>query len=1465
MKRDLTERLEHPAYTSDVHARIATEAAGLGTWDWDIKNDRVYWNTVHFQLFGMAAQQESVRPALFFEHVHPEDKPWLSERLLRCRDTRETFEAEFRALLQDGTIKWMRGRGSVTGEQDGQATRMSGTMVDITREKEHELRLLESEARFRILGESLPLIVSLASPDGRIEYVSPYWTEFSGRSAEDFINSDWLSAVHPEDQMTMLEQWQTALATGQPYQYEFRARAKDGTYRWLLARGVPIRNEAAEVTRWINTALDIHDRKEAEKALRESEERKSFLLRLSDALHPLGDAVEIQGAVTSTAMNYFGADRCYYCEIEEDNAVIRRDASREGLPSVANVYPLGYLPILKAVIEAGRPFVVENVYTSTLVDEPLRQLCIDMQIISYLDVPVIKDGKAAGVLCITQSVPRAWTAFEVELATEVAERTWAAVERAKAEEALRKSEEKYRTLFDSIDEGFAIEELVYGADGEIEDIIFREVNQSYERQGGLTGVVGKSIKEVLPNLEQHWKDAFARVAKTGEPVRTVNYAQDVDRWFDVYMTMLAGSDKFVAIVFNDITERKRREREQEYLLKLADALRPLSDAVEIQRAATRILGEHVQVDRVQYADIDETRGDWVVVGSYLRGGAVPFSGEGRIEDFGSQSQEQRSGNTIAIADAATETKLTRSEREAFLAIEARAVLSVPLIKGGRWVATLSLHHSSPREWREEDIKLAQETAERTWASVERAKAEAELQKSEQRFRALVSKGGDMITVSDREGNITYASPTTEHVLGVTPEEFMRRHPFDSIHPEDRPRCEEALRQLVVTPGLSLELQHRVKHADGSWHWMEGTFTSLYHDPAVGGLVTNARDITGRKRAEEALRWFETIVASSQDAILSFDLEGRVLSWNPGAEEMFGYRAEEMIGASLSRLATADKESEQLELLEKLKRGERITQLETVRKRKAGETFAAMLTFSPIKNEQGEIIAATAIIQDITERKQTQEALHKSEEHFRLLVESATDYAIFTMDLSGVINSWNPGAERIFGYSEREIVGQPGATLFTPEDRAKGIPEQELQTALKEGSAADERYHLRKTGERFFASGVLTQLRDGNIEGFVKIARDLSERKRMEDALREADKRKDEFLAILAHELRNPLAPIRTSLEIMKRTKSQETTEEAKAVIERQTNQLVHLVDDLLDVSRISRGTIRLQKEHLELREVIELALESSRPQLEEKEHRLQVSLPFKKIELYGDKMRLSQVFLNLLNNAAKYTNPGGEIALTASLEPPNVVIRVRDTGLGIPPQKLSTLFELFTRLERDVSREGLGIGLSLVKRLVEMHGGSIEAYSAGEGQGSEFTVRLPVNGQGESKEQSRPTSKSQNQGEQKRRVLLIDDYEPNRKTIARLLKLMGHEVVTASGGEEGLERLTSFDPEVVLLDLNMPGMNGFEVAKRIREVPKLRQLKLIALTGYGQEQDKERTLQAGFDAHLVKPVDVAELEQLFKL
>jgi PAS domain S-box-containing protein len=1600
MGRDPSEKLEHPAYdinehsinehSINEHSRVAVEAAAVGTWDWNVTTDEVYWNEQHFRLFGMEPQAQPVTPEVFFSHVYTEDKDWLSERLLGCRDNHEVFEAEFRIVLEDGKMRWMHGNGQVTGEENGQTTRMSGVMTDITERKQSEEKVLESEVHFRTLAERLPFIVSLAYPDGRIEYINPFWATFSGRSLEDFINGDWLNAVHPEDQLRVLESWQTALVSGQPYKYEFRALSKDGSYRWLLARGEPIRNELGEITRWVNTAIDIHDRKEAEEKVREGELRQAYLLELSDALRPLADAVEIQGAVTRTALNYFGADRCYYCELENDNAVIRRDALAQSLPSVANVYPLENLPALKAVLEAGRPFVVENVYTSELVDEPLRQLCIEMQIISYLDVPVIKDGKPVGVLCITLSTPRAWTDVEIDLAVETAERTWAAVERAKAQRTLHESEEKYRTLFETIDEGYCLIEMMYDEAGKPVDFRYLETNQVVERQTGLSGVVGKRLLEVAPNAEPMWLDFYGRVASTGKAERMEIRTDAVDgRWFTVFASRVRGeSSRFVAVIFSDITERKEREQRQEFLLKFSDALRAETNADDVANRALEMLCEQLRLDRC-YIGVYKLAEDWGEFTHQVGNDQVPPVPDGvRLSDF-PDALRVAHDQTLVIGDIVRMENLSNTDRQNIAALGYGALVAATLRKGeNRPLWAIVAVSAGPRHWTENEITLIEEVTERTWAALERVRTEEKLKKSEAQLQALVSNlpGGAAFVVdhnlryllaegealtsagfnsqdfvgktifealspevaasyeplyrkaltgvgfehehdshnrayitrgvplrsangeiyavlaisyditerkrsedilqkseerfrrvvdsrpvgvlfANMEGQITQANTSLLEMLGATPDWLIGKQWQDLTPSEYAERDAQAEQELLST-GTVQPYEKEYIRMDGSRLPILMAATMLRTDgdfEAVGFVL----DYSERKKAQEVLRWFEAIVASSQDAILSFDLEGKALSWNPGAEEIFGYQAEEMIGTSLSKLAEKEREHEQLELLEKLKRGERITQLETVRRRKGGETFAAMLTLSPIKNERGDIVAATGVIQDITERKQTQEALRKSEEHFRLLVESATDYAIFTMDLSGHINSWNRGAERIFGYSEEEIMGQSGAVLFTPEDRARGVPEQELQTALNKGRAADERYHLRKGGEAFFASGVTTQLRNHHTKGFVKIARDLSERKQMEDALREADKRKDEFLAILAHELRNPLAPIRTSLEILKRTKNKELEDEAKAVIGRQINQLVHLVDDLLDVSRFSRGKIKLHEERVDLHEIVALALESTKPLIEEKEHDLQVSLPFKNIELYGDKTRLAQVLLNLLSNAAKYTRPGGKISVSAVKESDALTLRVTDTGMGISAKDLPHVFDLFMRVERDGGAEGLGIGLNLVKQLVERHGGTVEAFSKGEGQGSEFTVRLPLAGQkpqaGQAVSQlseNKTPRESDQEMKTSQRVLIVDDYEPNRKTLARLLRLMGHEVITASGGEEGLRFLEEFNPEVVLLDLNMPGINGFETAKRIREIPRLRQLKLIALTGYGQEQDRELTKQAGFDAHLVKPVDVETLEQL---
>ncbi len=401
---------------------------------------------------------------------------------------------------------------------------------------------------------------------------------------------------------------------------------------------------------------------------------------------------------------------------------------------------------------------------------------------------------------------------------------------------------------------------------------------------------------------------------------------------------------------------------------------------------------------------------------------------------------------------------------------------------------------------------------------------------------------------------------------------------------------------------------------------------------------------------------------------------------------------------------------------------------------------------------------------------------------------------------------------------------------------------------------------RPTRVAALVSAVRTALRARHRQ--YQIRDHLAERARTEAALRDADQRKDEFLAILAHELRNPLAPIRNSLHILRLTgRLDPAAERVGEMMERQVNHLVRLVDDLLEVSRITRGKIELRKEPVEIAAIVRNAVETSRPQIEAGSHQLALALPPEPLTVEGDAVRLAQVFANLLNNSAKYTDEGGQIWLTVRREEAEVAVSVRDSGAGIPPDMLPRVFELFTQVDRqgDRAQGGLGIGLTLVKSLVEMHGGSVQAHSAGPGRGSEFVVRLPLatprgSGPGAAATPSAVLTPC--------RVLVVDDNRDAAESLGMLLKLLGAEVQVVFSGPDALEALATYRPSVVLLDIGMPGMDGHEVARRIRQQRGSEEMTLIALTGWGQEEDRRRSQSAGFDYHLIKPADVNALETL---
>ena len=387
--------------------------------------------------------------------------------------------------------------------------------------------------------------------------------------------------------------------------------------------------------------------------------------------------------------------------------------------------------------------------------------------------------------------------------------------------------------------------------------------------------------------------------------------------------------------------------------------------------------------------------------------------------------------------------------------------------------------------------------------------------------------------------------------------------------------------------------------------------------------------------------------------------------------------------------------------------------------------------------------------------------------------------------------------------------------------------------------------------------------DGKVEAIAGTTRDVTALERSAEALKEADKRKDEFLAVLAHELRNPLAPLRSGVELLAQDPAPEVVLQARQIMARQVEHMVHLVDDLMDLSRVNRGAIELRKESVKLRDILEAAVETARPVLEQKQHRLEVHFLPQPVMIDGDSTRLAQVFSNLLNNAAKYTEPGGRISLRVEQTSDQVMITITDTGLGIKKEDQAKVFEMFAQVNRKTDRAqgGLGIGLNIVQRLTRMHGGNITVASEGPGMGSAFTVTLPILHSGEV---AAPIvrAKAADDTVKPLRILIVDDNVDAAFVLSMLLKKMDHEVHAMHGGEEAIGLVKGFRPDVVFLDIGMPGMDGYEVCRRMRKLEGLEQCHIVALTGWGQQEDKDRAKEAGFDKHLVKPTDRETIIQL---
>lgn len=635
-----------------------------------------------------------------------------------------------------------------------------------------------------------------------------------------------------------------------------------------------------------------------------------------------------------------------------------------------------------------------------------------------------------------------------------------------------------------------------------------------------------------------------------------------------------------------------------------------------------------------------------------------------------------------------------------------------------------------------------------------------------------------------------------------------------------------------------------------------------------------RDVRARERGRAALHeqkeWFSTTLSSIGDAVIVTDAEGRISFMNAVAQTLTGWARNDAAGRRLADVFHIVNEATRgraHDPVAKVLETGAVAGLadHTLLISRDGKEYPIDDSAAPIRDSDGKMLGVVLVFRDIHERKATEAALLASERQLRMITDLAPVYLArvdtqlrYLFVNKGHAERFGLDRDAVIGKRIPEVVGEQAFATFKPYvERAFAGETVEFELDIPYQQIGAHYMHVSYVPERDIHDQVC---------GLVAVMTDITLRKRAEDQLKQADRQKDEFLAVLGHELRNPLAPIRTAVEIMGRLGPMESTlDKARAVIQRQVEHLTRLVDDLLDVSRITHGKVALHIHTLELAPVVLHAVETARPLIDARCQTLSVNLPPDPVYVKGDRVRLAQVIGNVLTNAAKYTQERGHLELSVEPDGHTVKIRVRDNGIGISAELLPHVFDLFTQGPRgdDRAQGGLGIGLTLVRRLLQLQGGTISAFSAGLRQGSEFIIELPP---GLAADLVTPIEVKANDATltRQRRILVVDDNIDSAESLALLLESDGNELRVAHDGETALIVAQAFLPDIVLLDIGLPGLSGYEVAEQLRAMPEMQHAVLIALTGYGRPDDQRRALEAGFDYHLVKPVDIEQLEKLIE-
>jgi signal transduction histidine kinase/PAS domain-containing protein len=1002
-------------------------------------------------------------------------------------------------------------------------------------------------------------------------------------------------------------------------------------------------------------------------------EQDAFLLSLNDRIRVLTEPHEIMTTAAEALARFLDIAAAGYAEMEDDeNHMLVGGEFGDGRMRVIKgrlrltEFGAGFAPLLRA----GRGAFAEDMTNDPRAEPGGTALIRSWGIRGAGAAPLVRNDKLVACLYATHHEPRPWPDWEQRLFDQVAERTRAAVAQARAEKALRDSEDKYRTILTSMDEGFMIGEVLFDDRGVAQDVYCLEANPAFYAHSGITEkVAGRRLSEASTVNPPPWLPAFGKTARTRVPIRFDHHSANrgESRYYNVHVLPIGdpGMNR-IAVLFRNITEEKRREKNLAFLSEIQDDLSRLTTADEIMNSVGRKICAYLDVAYAYFVQVDETKDEARPRYIFNKENVPPLPAVFPLSAYITPEFRRmaRAGEPLIVRDTGHDI---RTNAEAYASRQMGAFIAVPFLKQGDWRFTLSVCDSNAREWTRDEIELVVELANRVFPRMERALAEQVVAEDLRDTRLLRELGAKLVSEQQLQAlyeEILAAAITLTHADAGTVQLL---------------NAETQVLSIVATRGFTPEVTAHFASVD-------------------------ARSGTSCGKA----------LANNERTFVDFDA--------PGCE---------------------------------------------------------------------------------------------SNEDRRLHVEA--------------------------GYRTAQS---------TPLLTRAGVPLGMVSTHWKE--------HEHRPAER--------QLRF--LDLLARQASDLLELRRNENDLKKADRLKDEFIAMLAHELRNPLAPVRTGLELIRAASdSPDAIERVRSMMTRQVSHMVRLIDDLLDVSRITSGKIRLQRQSTPLAALVSTAIEANRDALNSGRVDLQVDLPREPAVVDVDPTRFVQVVSNLLQNAVKFTDPGGRVRLAAEFKPSldggarEFVLSVSDSGIGIAKEALSGVFDLFTQGESSSERAkgGLGIGLALSRRLMELHGGSIEVTSGGTGAGSVFTIRLPMaNAAPELAAAAEPvviTPKVQ------RRAVVIDDNKDAADTTAMLVSAMGGEVRVAYDGESGVREVLAFRPDVVFLDIGMPGIDGYETCRRIRRQATAQPM-IVALTGWGQDQDVRETKRAGFDRHLTKPADPLILQKL---